>query len=424
MVKIIHLADTHLGFRLRKNFKNDWFKFGEIRWYENDFYKRWDDFFNYCIDNKDNIDFIVHSGDIFHTPFGENPFPPPEPAREVVVKSLKTFFKETSNKIPIILIDGNHGIYQGYRYSIMDSITSIFPKLHYFSVWDLKHAITNSEPLIVEFPDKSTRFYLFPYFEFNLNNDIKIEYDIWIEKQRPKEDMIEIAVVHGSDIDNTLHEKVKSFNYSYIALGHEHNQRKFSGNAYYSGSFVPLNFDEVNLSNGYLEVIIEKNKNPVVKNHIFEKNRVFEEIEIEVDPSTTNNSIFSTIDEKIEPFKTQKWEGVSAARLKIIFRGNIPLTSFWNLSEELRAYQSRIISGGSYNILQLIIDWHGVSKYLGDELAPEIIEEYILSNPKEEFLEYIHGKIKPAEGYNVDLLAEIAIEAIETSLKKFGGETD
>jgi len=422
MVKIIHVSDTHLGFRLKYHYKKDWFNEGKIRWYENDFYERWDDFINFCIDNKNNIDFIVHSGDIFHNPFGDNVYPPPEPAREVLVKSLKIFFEKTENKIPFILIDGNHGIYLGYRYSVMDSVITSFPNLHYYSIWDLKYAISNNHPLICEFKEKNIRFYLFPYFNYKLTKDVEIAYGNWIENQRTKEDMIEVAIVHASDIDNTFHEKINSFNYSYIALGHEHNQRKVSKNAYYPGSFVPLGFDEINITHGFLEVTIERNKDSIIKPHIFKPTRDFKDNEFEITPSVTTQSVLTFLKDSIKEYKIDKWDGKSAARLRFIFKGTIPLEKFWGLNEELDFFRSSIINKGDYNLLQIVFNFREVIKHLGDEFTPETIKEYILENPKSEFLKYIHGKVKSAEGYDMQMLADIAIMAIETALKKFGGE--
>lgn len=418
MVKILHISDTHLGFRLRRDYRRDWYKFGEIRWYENDFYLRWEEFIDYCIKKKDNIDFIIHSGDLFNFPFEGSNYPSPEPARERVVTDLKRFFQETENQIPFILIDGNHGIYQSYRYSLMDSITPLFTNLFYFSIWDLKKAIDDNEPLICEFPSKNTRFYLFPYFKYEQTDEIKIAYDNWIENQRPREDMIEIAVVHGSDLDQTLHSKLKMFNYDYVALGHEHNQRTVTKRMFFSGSFVPLNFNEVEFKHGFLEVELNKKIEPIVIDHRFDNQRIFEIIFIELNPSSTSQSVMHSLSEALEPYRRESWDGKTSARLKIQFAGNIALKSFWGLNDELNDFKSKILNSKDYNILQLSFSWNFLSKETGDDFKPEIIKEYILNNPKEEFMEYLKGKIKPSDGFDMDLLAEIAIEIIEKSLIK------
>lgn len=424
MTKIIHLSDTHLGFRLRYDLRRDWYKFGEIRWYENDFYRRWNELIDYCIENKDGIDFIVHAGDLFHLPFEGNPYPTPEPARETVVRGLKRFFQETDNSIPFILIDGNHGVYHGYRYSILDSISPNFPKLYFFSIWDLKKAVADERPLICEFLDKNTRFYLFPYFKFTQTSEIKIKYNNWIEKQRPKEDMVEIAVVHGSPIDSTFHEKVTQFHYDYVALGHEHNQSKITNHIYFSGSFVPLHFNEIDFLHGFLEVDIQKGKKSNVNVHNFKTPRDFKLIELEITPTSTSKTIINLLNKVIAPYKTDNWNGKTAARLKINFKGKIELKSFWGLNDELNTLKTKILNEGKYNVLQIILNWKLLSKELGDDLKPEIIEEYILESPKDEFLEFLKTKIKSEDGYDMDMLADLAIQTIENALKKDEGAID
>ena len=108
--------------------------------------------------------------------------------------------------------------------------------------------------------------------------------------------------------------------------------------------------------------------------------------------------------------------------MRFIFKGTIPLEKFWGLNEELDFFRSSIINKGDYNLLQIVFNFKEVIKHLGDKFTPETIKEYILENPKSEFLKYIHGKVKSAEGYDMQMLADIAIMAIETALKKFGGE--
>ena len=422
MTKVLHIADTHLGYRLRTDFRKDWFKFGEIRWYENDFYERWMKFINFCIKNKDNIDFVVHSGDFFHLPFGGSPYPPPEPAREYAVKGLNLFFNQTDSKIPFILIDGNHGVYQGYRYSLLDSITPNFSELYYFSIWYLKKAINDNKPLVCEFSEKQIRFYLFPYFEYTHTEDLKIAYNNWIESQKPKDDMISIAVVHGSKIDDTLHVKISEFNYDYVALGHEHNQNNLTNKIWYAGSFVPLHFNEVDFEHGFLEVDLEKGKSPIVKEHTFKSLRDFKQFKIKIGPTSTTQSIINSIKDIIEPFKVSKWDGKTASRLKIDFIGNIELKSFWGLNDELNNFKIKVLNEGNYNLLQLILNWKTLDKELGDNLTPEIIEDYILKNPKGEYLDYLKGKIKGSEGYDMELLADIALSTLENSLKKMEEE--
>ena len=113
-----------------------------------------------------DLDFLVHCGDMFHIPHLNNPHPPPEPARRVLKNVLDTFFENTDGQVPIIYVEGNHGVFRGYEYTPFEShfIKKDYPNLYYFKERDLINAIKSSKPLNLEFLEKNVRFYLFPYF--------------------------------------------------------------------------------------------------------------------------------------------------------------------------------------------------------------------------------------------------------------------
>ena len=84
MVKIVHMADTHLGYREGRGSINKWAIENYSRPYEQDIY---DGFLKVMedISKIKDLDFLVHSGDIFHLPFLKNSYPPQEPARRVLI---------------------------------------------------------------------------------------------------------------------------------------------------------------------------------------------------------------------------------------------------------------------------------------------------------------------------------------------------
>ena len=91
MVKIVHMADTHLGYRARRGTINKWAIENYSKPYEQEIY----DCFLKVIDDISNlkdVDFLVHCGDIFHHPSKDSSYPPPEPARRTLKKGLKLFF--------------------------------------------------------------------------------------------------------------------------------------------------------------------------------------------------------------------------------------------------------------------------------------------------------------------------------------------
>ncbi|MFX0137166.1 MAG: exonuclease SbcCD subunit D, partial [Candidatus Hodarchaeota archaeon] len=314
MVKIIHMADTHLGYRPRRGTINKWAINNYSKPFEQEIY---DCFLNVIdeISNIKNFDYVVHCGDIFHHPSKYSSYPPPEPARRTLKKGLQIFFEKTNNQVPFIYIEGNHGVFKGYEYTPFESHFNRdqYPNLYYFKERDLLNAIKSNEPLLLEFPDKKVRFYLFPYFEFKSFETYESAYDKWVINQQPEynNDYINIAVAHGSIADETLHNKVNSddFHYDYVALGHEHGFKQVSRNHFYSGSLLPMNFKEKLENQSYLIVDIDDKTRELNIETIFTDKllkRPFEIIPIEVNPKNSNTDLENGIENALKQFTFEK----------------------------------------------------------------------------------------------------------------------
>ena len=178
------MADTHLGYRPRRGTINKWAIDNYSKPFEQEIYNCFLDVMD-NISNIKDIDFLVHCGDIFHHPSKYISYPPPEPARRALIRGLQIFFENTNNLVPVIYIEGNHGIFRGYEYTPFESHINKdkYPNLYYFKERDLLEAIKSDEPLSLEFPVKKVRFYLFPYFEFKSFEIYKSAYDKWIKNQ-------------------------------------------------------------------------------------------------------------------------------------------------------------------------------------------------------------------------------------------------
>ncbi|MFX1597404.1 MAG: exonuclease SbcCD subunit D, partial [Promethearchaeota archaeon] len=332
MVKIIHMADTHLGYRARRGTINKW----AIENYSKPFEQEIYDAFLKVIDeisNRNDIDFLVHCGDLFHHPSSLSSYPPLEPARRILKQGLDNFFNNTKNQIPLIYIEGNHGIFRGYEYTPIESHINKekYPNLYYFKERDLLEAIKSNKSLSLEFPNKKVRFYLFPYFEFKTFETYKSAYDNWIKNQEPNlnEGYINIAVAHGSLGDETLHSKVNSddFGYDYVALGHEHGLKQLSRNHFYSGSLLPMNFKERYENQGYLIVEIDNNTKKLTIEKRFTDNllkRPFEVIQINNNPKQSIKDLENQIYSELNKFITKEgFNSKTSARLKLNFVGEM-----------------------------------------------------------------------------------------------------
>ncbi|MFX1568353.1 MAG: exonuclease SbcCD subunit D [Promethearchaeota archaeon] len=427
MVKFIHMSDTHLGYRARRGTINKWALENYSKPFEQELYDSFLKVMN-DVSRIKNLDFLVHCGDIFHHPSKYSSYPPLEPARRTLREGLQIFFDNTNNQVPFIYIEGNHGIFRGYDYTPFESHISKdqYPNLYYFKERDLIEAIKSNQPLILEFPDKKVRFYLFPYFEFKSFESYTSAYDNWIQNQIPKDkDYINIAVAHGSIGDETLHNKVNSndFDYDYVALGHEHGFRRLSQNHYYSGGLLPLNFKERYENQAYLTVDINSQTRELNVNVEYTDRtlkRVFEIVKLDVSPQDSTEDLRKKIKNEIIKYGlNEAFDHNSSGRLNFHFVGEIAFEKNWQINELMAKIRRDIFSQPEkYNILQLIWKIYDISENFEDDISAGVIQDYILEKPDEEFKTFVNEKLSiDKTNYNVNKLTEFGMKAIKKALR-------
>lgn len=435
MVRIVHMADTHLGYRARRGTINKWAIQNYSRPYEQELY---DTFLKVMedISKVKNLDFLVHCGDMFHHPFLFSSYPPPEPARRTFEEGLEIFFRNTNDQVPLIYIEGNHGIFRGYEYTPFESHAKEgeFPNLFYFKERNLINAIKEKKALKLDFPAKSTRFYLFPYFEFKGFKDYTKEYDAWIERQQPPKNdgFINIALAHGSAGDETLHNKVNSddLGYDYIALGHEHGLRSVSKNHFYSGSLLPMNFKEIFEKQGYLIVDIDDKTKKLNVEKVFTDDlskRTFEIIAIEAKSDQSSIDLQNRIINELNNHtKEGGFDPKTAARLKFNFEGEITFEKNWQINELMSRIRRDCFSEPEkYNILQLIWKIADLSETLEDDISAGRIQDYILEKPDVEFKAFVNEKLaEEKSNFNVDKLTQLGMKALNKALRTMEREKE
>ncbi|MBY8988935.1 MAG: metallophosphoesterase [Candidatus Lokiarchaeota archaeon] len=426
MVKIVHLADSHLGYRAGKGINEQWDIKNHTRPYEQSNY---DAFLKVLgdISTIENLDFVVHGGDMFHTPHENNPFPPYEPARKTLKKGLEMFFEKTENKVPFIYVEGNHGVYKSYDYTPFETEIDkeSFPNLHYYKYRDLIEAIQSGKPLTLEFPEKKVKFYLFPYFEFKSVKSYEVAYNNWIENQKvdTTSTFVTIALAHGSSGDQTLHSKILGdLNYDYIALGHEHGMKKVNERCYFPGTLLPLNFKELYENHGYLVVNIDSSSKRLTIEKVNTESwteRDFKMIDIPVSPSEASTAISRSIEKELQQYHTATgFNAKTSARLLFNFTGEITYEMVWKITNLMTKNRRECFSrSNEYNILQLIWNIKDISDSIEDDVAPGIIEDYILKNPDEEFREFVEQILEEDKTqFQVEKLTEFGINAIKKAL--------
>jgi DNA repair exonuclease SbcCD nuclease subunit len=241
-MKILHVSDTHLGFSAYRKTTQDGINQREL-----DIYNAFEQFIHYAINSKPDI--IIHSGDLFDNV---------RPNNRAITFALNQIVKLSKNKIPIIIISGNHEhpkiIETGHIFSIFDHLENVYP------VYNSKY-----EKIEFKIEDKKLLIHAIPQC------NSKIEYDNELKKLIiDKTANYNIFVSHGSvtDLKNfTMNEfneliipkKIFSRDFSYIALGHFHKYTKLTENAFYAGATENLTFADANEKKGFIEVTLSEN---------------------------------------------------------------------------------------------------------------------------------------------------------------------
>ncbi|MFX0067575.1 MAG: exonuclease SbcCD subunit D [Candidatus Hodarchaeota archaeon] len=345
----------------------------------------------------------------------QKPHPPPEVAREVVFRSLKSFFSET--KIHMFAIDGNHGVYSGYRASTLDTLKIAFPKLHVFTRWDLWDAIFTGKSLYLDFGD--VRIHAFPYITSDIIDRLNLTYEFnsWVvNAQRPAEDKINIAVVHGMTIDNSLNPRILNNGYDYIALGHDHRMHKISEDAWYSGSTERWRFDEYGHPKGFLIAQVESGEPAEVKEIHMKLERPMYVKRIQVDSDLTSKKINESVMGWIRKLGlVGGWNSKTGARLKFVFEGKIPF-EFWKVTNELELLRRELLGSDDYNVVQVVWDWKTARREWIPPAFQDEAVEYLIGDPKEDFEEYLKT-IEIEKSFDPEVLIKIASKAIKKTLE-------
>ena len=233
-MKIVHMADSHLGFssfsRVDKNGRN----LIEEKIYEG---------FDQVIDRIVQLrpDAVVHAGDVFHHV---------RPRIRPLYIFKKGLARLSEAGIPVIIIAGNHDAPKSY--------SSSSPFLIYEGSRDLNIAHKNQYE---NFEVGDHNFHCIP--------SCLAQEDYLDEFGKIKRSDKDVLVMHGL-VESLSNKKLRTLgehelkdsllksDFDYIALGHYHGQARISENAWYSGSIEYFNFGEASDTKGILLVDLER----------------------------------------------------------------------------------------------------------------------------------------------------------------------
>jgi DNA repair exonuclease SbcCD nuclease subunit len=334
-------------------------------------------------------------------------------------------FKQISDAhIPLVIIDGNHGRYTEYRSSTLSVFPVAFDNIHLYTHYDAMDSLRTQNPQFKDFIDLNLRVITHPSIESRSLSTLAIEhvYKNWIQLQNSSinPDMINIATAHGMIENSSLHSDFIKGNYDYIALGDDHRMHKVTDHAWYSGSTELWSFNEFNTEKGYLMVDVEQGKTyPKVTPKKIQSSRkvVFEKIDIF--SHDTNAEIIRKVKNVLDSNGLNiRYEYSTAARVKIILRGEKTYGASFNIGEVESFLRKLALDSNDYNIVEFILDRPAYSEYINVESAignETGYVEYLIEDPEKEFKEYVttmRNEDLKKQNLNPDLLAGIFAKAL------------
>ena len=240
-MKILHVADTHLGYSAYRKVTED-----GINQREQDTYDVFKQFVDYALETKPDL--ILHGGDLFDSV---------RPTNRAITFAIQQILRLSKKGIPFIVIAGNHEHPKlketGHIFSIFEHIKHVYPiyKEHYETI---SFTIKKEKLTIHAIPQCS----------------IKTDFEREIKK--PKQDgaaSYNIFMAHGA-VKGIKEFSMNEFNelmiptsalkkkFDYIALGHYHKYTKLEDNAFYAGSPERFTFTDAGEQKGFIELELKK----------------------------------------------------------------------------------------------------------------------------------------------------------------------
>lgn len=238
-MRFAHLSDLHLGYRTGNKYTTD-----EINIREEDGYTAFRTLIQDILDS--NIDFVVISGDSFHTP---------KPSIRSILELQDGLRRLAAANIPVRMIAGNHDV-NDYKGDVAASQV----------VHDAdRNILSHAEPYIVSEVADGVFVHMISHHMYRTQANT-------MNQVKPIDGAINILSTHGSVIDPLLEEKIKveespreivipdfflrDMSWDVMALGHIH-ERRWVGNkedgVFYNGSLIRRGFSdgEGTLGRGY-----------------------------------------------------------------------------------------------------------------------------------------------------------------------------
>ena len=236
-MKIVHFSDTHLGY-------SDYGKFDPesgVNKREDDIYRVFREIIDYIIQTKPDL--VIHAGDLFDSI---------RPSNRAIGVALEELSRVSKEKIPTVIIAGNHSTPR------QKSTDSIFKILQYFPH---VYPVFGGEYKKLKIGDCTIHAIPHSYSDDDLQKSIR---SLKVDRGSKLNIMVAHAAIRdiqeaswGEFKEQSIPASSLTNDFDYIALGHYHKFLPIKENAYYCGSPERFSFNEAKFKKGFVEVTLD-----------------------------------------------------------------------------------------------------------------------------------------------------------------------
>lgn len=233
-MRIVHLADTHLGFR---QFSGKLDPERKLNQRECDVYDVWHRAIDIAIERQ--VDAVVHAGDLFDSP---------RPSPRALAEAIDGFARLRDAAIPVVAIAGNHST---PRFRSGGSVFEVLQRFGVQATWDQPETFRVGEVAFHAVPHEADAE--------QLQEDIR--------SMRPDPGASANVLILHADLDAVPSPSYGEINavsvsaevlvdvpFDYIAMGHLHRFQAPQENAIYCGSLERLDFADLQGDKAVLEI--------------------------------------------------------------------------------------------------------------------------------------------------------------------------
>jgi len=358
-MKIIHLADSHLGFSAYGRVDKWGRKLREEMVYQG---------FEKAVDKIIELrpDAVVHAGDVFHHV---------RPRIRPLYVFKQNLERLVEADIPVIVISGNHDSPKSFAavspFSLYEGMNNVHIAHSYkYEPFEVDGYIFHCIPFCVDPEDYLEEFKKIRYS----GRDVLVMHGmieaLWNERLRTVGE----------------HELKDSFlkrDFSYIALGHYHGQTQLAQNAWYSGSIEYFRFNEAQDEKGMLLVDLESGKVdpiPVKEKDMFDLAPVdcdrlsSEEITTELQNLCEDVDIENKVIRiKLKNVSREAYRNIDHARMSRLKSEALHLEIMPEFKDDTRSWDAEQVDAGSLP--------REFEKFLRDEVSetPKAIQDDVIA---------------------------------------------